>query len=54
MARIVVVLPAPFGPRNPKTWPEGTSNDSPSSAMTDPYRRRKPSISSSAEAMAKA
>jgi hypothetical protein len=41
MARIVVVLPAPFGPRNPKTWPEGTSNDSPSSAMTDPYWRRK-------------
>src|SRR5208282_359338 len=39
----VVVLPAPFGPRNPKTWPEGTSNDSPSSATTDPYLRRKPS-----------
>ena len=24
MARIVVVLPAPFGPRNPTTWPDGT------------------------------
>ena len=24
MARMVVVLPAPFGPRNPTTWPEGT------------------------------
>src|SRR5258705_8303684 len=34
--RIVVVLPAPFAPRKPKTWPRGTSNVSPSSATTDP------------------
>ena len=34
--RIVVVLPAPFAPRNPKTWPRGASNERPSSATTDP------------------
>ena len=27
--RIVVVLPAPFAPRKPKTWPPGTSNVEP-------------------------
>ena len=53
MARIVVVLPAPFGPRKPKTCPAGTPNDSPSSAVTVPYRRRSPSISSSIEAISK-
>ena len=34
--RIVVVLPAPLAPRNPKIWPAGTSNVSPSSATTRP------------------
>src|SRR2546423_8415330 len=36
--RIVVVLPAPFAPRKPKTWPRGTSNDRPSRAWTAPNR----------------
>src|SRR5688500_16269425 len=34
--RIAVVLPAPFGPRNPKTMPFGTSSVRASSARTDP------------------
>src|SRR5215472_17614477 len=53
MARIAVVLPAPFGPRKPKTSPAGTSKDSPSSAVTVPYRRRRPSSCSSTKDMAK-
>src|SRR5262245_31968576 len=36
--RIVVVLPAPFAPRNPYIWPSGTSNEIPSSAVTGPNR----------------
>ena len=33
---IVVVLPAPFGPRNAKISPAGTSNEMPSTALTSP------------------
>jgi hypothetical protein len=36
--RIVVVLPAPFAPRKPKTWPRATSNASPSRAVVAPKR----------------
>src|SRR5688572_23692210 len=47
--RIVVVLPDPFGPRNPNTPPSGTVRSSPSIATVLPPRRRydlrKPSIS---------
>jgi hypothetical protein len=42
MARIAVVLPAPFGPRKPNTWPGGTVKLRSSSATTSPYVRRKP------------
>jgi hypothetical protein len=46
IARIVVVLPAPFGPRNPTTWPDETQNDRSSSAVSMPKRRVNPEISS--------
>jgi len=46
IARIVVVLPAPFGPRNPTTTPLGTLKDKSSSAVTEPNVRRNPSSSS--------
>src|SRR5439155_8882662 len=36
--RMVVDLPAPFGPRNPVTWPGRTVKDSPSTATVRPYR----------------
>ena len=36
--RIVVVLPAPFGPRNPNTPPWGTAMSSPSTASVRPPR----------------
>src|SRR5674476_981288 len=36
--RIVVVLPAPFAPRNPKTWPGWTPNVIPSRAWVSPKR----------------
>ena len=42
MARMVVVLPAPFGPRNPTTWPAGTSNERSFKATMSPYERRRP------------
>ena len=42
--RIVVVLPAPFAPRKPKTSPLGTSKVSPSSATTLPKRLWRSSI----------
>ncbi len=35
--RIVVVLPDPFGPRNPNTSPQATSNVMPSTAANVPY-----------------
>jgi hypothetical protein len=34
---IVVVLPAPFGPRNPKVSPRATSKSIPRTAGTSPY-----------------
>ena len=39
--RIVVVLPDPFGPKNPNTPPARTDRSSPSSARTRPPRRRR-------------
>ena len=33
---IVVLLPAPLGPRKPKTSPRGTVNDTPRTASTSP------------------
>jgi hypothetical protein len=38
--RSVVVLPAPFGPRNPVTIPGSTSKLTPSTALTAPKRFR--------------
>ncbi len=35
--RMVVDLPAPFGPRNPVTRPSGTTKVSPSTASLVPY-----------------
>ena len=40
--RIVVDLPAPFGPTKPVTRPGSTVNDSPSTATVRPYRLRSP------------
>ena len=34
--RMVVVLPAPFAPRNPKISPAGTENESASTALVRP------------------
>src|SRR5579862_2029058 len=39
--RIVVVLPAPLGPRKPKKQPRGTSRFSPSTAALEPYTLRR-------------
>jgi hypothetical protein len=36
MALIVVVLPAPFGPRNPKNSPAGMRNETSSTAVKSP------------------
>ncbi len=41
--RTVVVLPAPFGPRSPKTCPAGISNDRSCTATTVRNRRSRPS-----------
>src|SRR5580658_4856250 len=41
---IVVVLPAPFGPRMAVTAPRGAVSVSPSTAAVDPYRLTSPSI----------
>src|SRR5437667_8518014 len=41
--RIVVVLPAPFGPSRPNTLPVGTSRSMPASASTSPNRFVRPS-----------
>src|SRR5579871_3525846 len=35
--RMVVVLPAPFGPRKPTIWPFGTSKEMPSTARLCAY-----------------
>ncbi|GIE78746.1 hypothetical protein Aph02nite_46960 [Actinoplanes philippinensis] len=40
ITRMVVDLPAPFGPMNPVTCPARTANDIPSSACADPKRLR--------------
>src|SRR5579875_2455891 len=40
--RIVVVLPAPFGPRNPVTFPGSTRNDRLSTASVSPKRLVRP------------
>src|SRR5690242_8941374 len=45
MTRIVVDLPAPFGPTKPVTWPARTANDIPSSAWAGPNRLRSPATS---------
>ena len=34
--RMVVLLPAPFGPRNPKKRPRATEKRSPSTAVLEP------------------
>src|SRR4029077_8699380 len=44
--RMVVVLPAPFGPRKACTSPVPTSRSSPSSATTRPYRLVSPAARS--------
>src|SRR5439155_26798266 len=38
MTRMVVVLPAPFGPRNPRISPLFTSKETPSTAFVSPKR----------------
>ena len=45
ITRIVVDLPAPFGPTKPVTWPGRTVNVIPSSACTAPNRLRSPATS---------
>src|SRR2546421_467573 len=42
---IVVVLPAPFGPRNPNSSPGSTENEMPSTAVKSPNRLTRPSTS---------
>src|SRR3954454_21083797 len=44
--RIVVVLPAPLGPRKPTILPGLALNEAPSSATTGPYRLVRSTISS--------
>src|SRR6202022_3155186 len=41
--RTSVVLPAPFGPSNPKTVPSATSRSTPASAVVAPNRLTAPS-----------
>src|SRR5260370_25527421 len=43
MSRIVVDLPAPFGPRNPTTSPRSTAKDTRSTAVTSSNRLETPS-----------
>src|SRR5207247_889908 len=42
--RISVVLPAPVGPRRPKTMPSGISRSTPARAVVDPNRLTTPAI----------
>ncbi len=42
MTRMVVDLPAPFGPTKPVTWPRWTAKVIPSSASAGPNRLRSP------------
>jgi len=44
-ALIVVVLPAPLGPRKPKNSPAPTRSEMPSTAVKVPYRLTRFSIS---------
>ena len=46
MARMVVVLPTPLGPRKPTTCPAGTSKERSSRAVRAPKVRRSPFSSS--------
>src|SRR6185436_7328285 len=48
MARISVVLPAPFGPSSPSSSPSPSANDNPSSARVEPKLLRASLISSTA------
>src|SRR6187401_2148118 len=48
---IVVVLPAPFGPRNPNSSPGSTENDTPSTAVKSSNRLTRPSTSTAAAAL---
>src|SRR4051794_34049699 len=50
--RSVVVLPAPFGPRNPVTAPSLTRNDRSSTAATSPKRFVSPTAAIGADAIA--
>src|SRR4051795_11025470 len=43
--RIVVVLPAPFGPRNPYTVPVGTARSTPQTARVSPNDFARPDAS---------
>src|SRR5271156_4104786 len=43
--RIMVVLPAPFGPRKPNAQPRGTSRSTPSIAARSPKRLVRPRVS---------
>src|SRR3989304_6302774 len=43
--RMVVVLPAPFGPRKPRISPFSTRNEIPSTAVARPYLLVRPSTS---------
>src|SRR5271170_2154000 len=43
--RIIVVLPAPLGPRKPKALPLGTCRSTPSSAVRAPKRLVSPAVS---------
>src|SRR5688572_25598381 len=49
MQRIVVVLPAPLGPRKPTSRPVCAVNVASSRAVTGPYRFVSPRISSTAQ-----
>src|SRR4051812_8603636 len=48
---IVVVLPAPLGPSNPKHSPLATVRSSPSTATTSPYALRRPATRSAGTAV---
>src|SRR5579871_5180356 len=39
--RMVVDLPAPFGPMNPKIWPDPNENEMPFTARVRPYSLRR-------------
>ena len=53
MIRIVVVLPAPFGPTNPNSCPGSTVKESRSRATTSPYRRDRSMTSSTPTVVAR-